>query len=219
MIGVQFQNCYRLLKLVGNLIDITKIDTGHFSLNMKYCNIVRVIEAITLSVVEYAESKGINVIFDTDSEERFMLCDPNAIERIMLNLLSNSVKFIPEAGTISVGVEAGEEFVRISVKDTGVGISEDKLAVIFDRFEQADDLFTRKQEGSGIGLNLVKSLVEMHGGSISVHSQYHNGSEFIVELPVNIPSEDTEKVEEHIVKSFDDIVSQIQVEFSDIYFN
>ena len=110
-----------------------------------------------------------------------------------------------------------DDSVRISVKDTGIGIKEDKHDEIFERFRQADNLFTRKTEGSGIGLSLVKSLVEMHGGEICVKSQSHKGSEFIVEIPANLIAQSSDK-DNKLYNKMDEIVQKIQVEFSDIYF-
>ncbi|MEW9121625.1 MAG: hybrid sensor histidine kinase/response regulator [Thermotaleaceae bacterium] len=216
-IDMQVQNCYRLLRLVNNLIDISKIDTGHFDIVMKSCNVVQFVEAITLSVAEYVEDKGISLIFDTDVEEKMISCDLNAMERIVLNLLSNASKFTPPGGKIYVNIEDLKEIVRISVKDTGIGIIPDKINLIFERFKQADELLTRKHEGSGIGLNLVKSLVEMHGGEISVRSVYGEGCEFIVELPTNLTYVGEE---ENLLEynSSESVVQKIHVEFSDIYF-
>ncbi|HOM02009.1 MAG TPA: hybrid sensor histidine kinase/response regulator [Acetivibrio sp.] len=218
-IAMQQQNCYRLLRLVNNLIDITKIDSGYFELKMFRCNIVEIVENISLSVVEYARNKGVSLIFDTDVEEKFVLCDQNAIERIILNLLSNAIKFTPRGGAINVEIKDLGKTIAISVKDTGIGIKEDKLGVIFERFKQVDNLLTRKNEGSGIGLSLVKSLVELHGGSISVKSEYNKGSEFTVELPANLenaqnPSTDVLKRKE---KS-DKMHHNVHIEFSDIYY-
>ncbi|GIM29293.1 hypothetical protein CPJCM30710_19590 [Clostridium polyendosporum] len=214
---IQTQNCYRLIRLVNNLIDITKIDSGNFALNISTCNIIEVVEAIVTSVVEYAALKNIEVIFDTDVEEVMLSCDLDAIERIVLNLLSNAIKFTPQDGSIFVNIHTSDNLIEIRVKDTGIGISEDKQQVIFERFKQVDNLLTRSSEGSGIGLSLVQSLVEMHGGTVQVKSEYLKGSEFIVELPIN------EANEEHNTKNgsmnnSSSVIQKIDIEFSDIYF-
>jgi signal transduction histidine kinase len=217
-INLQVQNCYRLLRLVNNLIDITKIDAGFFELRLSRCNIIETVEDITMSVVEYVENKGIILVFDTDVEEKIMQCDLNSIERIMLNLLSNAVKFTPKEGSIFVNVKDLGNFIRICVKDTGIGIPKNKLDMIFQRFKQVDNLLTRQCEGSGIGLSLVKSLVELHNGRILVNSEYGNGSEFIVELPTNLESD------EEIIGGLNSFIEdknamqKINVEFSDIYY-
>jgi PAS domain S-box-containing protein len=177
------QNCYRLLRLINNLIDITRIDSGYVKAQFENHNIVSVVEDITLSVKEYVENKGIELIFDTNVEEKVTACDPEKLERIMLNLISNAVKFTNEGDQICVEVLDQGENIRISVKDTGVGIPQDKLQIIFERFRQADNGLSRNHEGSGIGLSLVKALVELHGGTISVKSSQGEGSEFVINLP------------------------------------
>lgn len=209
------QNCYRLLRLINNLIDITKIDSGYFSVNMKNYNIIHIIEEITLSVVEYIENKDITLLFDTDVEEKIMACDPDQLERIILNLLSNAVKFTKPGGKIIVTVHDKGENILISVTDTGIGIPEDKLDIIFHRFRQIDKSFTRAHEGSGIGLSLTKSIVEMIGGEINAKSEQGRGSEFIIKLPVKlIDDRDTVLVNTGIKNNY---VDSINIEFSDIY--
>ncbi|QZY55376.1 PocR ligand-binding domain-containing protein [Crassaminicella profunda] len=212
------QNSNRLLKLTNNLIDVTKIDSGYLKLNLQNCNIISVIENITMSVAEYIKNNHIELLFDTNTEELITAVDLNAIERILLNLLSNAVKFIKENGKIMVHMDASEKEIILSVKDTGVGIPKDKLELIFDPFRQVDKSLTRNHEGSGMGLSLVKSLVHMHGGKIIAKSEYGQGSEFIITLPVKkIP------VHGDTIKNYDLDYSKathteiINIEFSDIY--
>lgn len=217
-IDMQTQNCNRLLRLINNLIDITKIDTSNFTLSYNKCNIVQIIEAITMSVVDYINTKGINITFDTDVEEKFILCDLDAIERIILNLLSNAIKFTPKGGSIFVCIKEYANWVRISVKDTGIGIPENMVGVIFERFKQIDSLLTRQNEGSGIGLSLVKALVEMHGGHISVISEYQSGSEFIIDLPTEKICKSEEYTYNYSFQNESNVIRKIDIEFSDIYF-
>lgn len=217
-IKVLKQNCYRLLRLVNNLIDITKIDAGYYELDLQNQNIVNVVEEITLSVAEYIEQKKIKLIFDTDIEEKTLACDPDKIERIMLNLLSNAIKFTDPGGSILVNIYDKGKNIIISVKDTGIGIPKDEIKNIFEHFRQVDKSFTRNHEGSGIGLSLVKSLVEMHGGSITVESEYGKGSEFIISLPVEILEYKENMVREtNGNEPKDNLIEIINVEFSDIY--
>lgn len=210
------QNCYRLIRLVNNLIDITRIDTGYFKISPEECNIVSIIEDITLSVKDYTEKKGITITFDTDTEEIFMLCDPDIIERIMLNLLSNALKFTDSPGHIMVGLSNRDDKIFISVKDTGVGVPEGKEKLIFDRFQRVDKSLSRNHEGSGIGLSLVKSLVEMHNGNIKLNSDYNEGSEFIIKLPINNCLDKIPVNKKCYVNQSK--LEKINVEFSDIYF-
>ncbi|WP_270564259.1 ATP-binding protein [Clostridium beijerinckii] len=215
-IDIERQNCFRLLRLINNLIDSTKLDAGHFQIDMINCNIVSVVEEITLSVASYISNNNINLIFDTDVEEKIIACDPDKIERIMLNLLSNCIKFTDDNGSIFVNIFDGEEYITLSVEDTGIGIPEEKVDIIFDRFRQVDKSFTRNYEGSGIGLSLVKSLVEMHDGTISVESKYGVGTKFTIKLPVKLLNESKEKVDisNNVINTY---VEKINIEFSDIY--
>lgn len=210
------QNCYRLLRLVNNLIDITKIDSGFMKLNLKNQNIVEIVENITLSTTEYIQNKSRTIIFDTDIEEKIMAFDPEKIERIILNLISNGVKFTRTGDKIEVSVYDKGKNIQISVKDTGIGIPQNKLEMIFERFKQVDPLLSRRHEGSGIGLSLVKSLVEMHDGKISVNSKCNEGTEFIIDLPVKFVVEDN-TAEQKNDFSHQANVEKIEIEFSDIY--
>lgn len=216
-VKTQIQNCYRLVKLVNNLLDITKMDSGNFTLSLSNCNIIEIVESISLSVVEFAASKNIEVIFDTNVEELNFWFDLDAIERIVLNLLSNAIKFTPKGGNIFVNVKVLDKFIQISVKDSGVGIPKDKQEMIFQRFKQVDNLLTRSCEGSGIGLNLVKSLVEMHGGNVQLKSEYQKGSEFIVEIPIR-ESCGENTAQSCCTNSSSTVIKKIDIEFSDIYF-
>ncbi|WBW97261.1 MASE3 domain-containing sensor histidine kinase [Oceanirhabdus sp. W0125-5] len=209
------QNGFRLLRLINNLIDITKIDANYFQIDLQNCNIVSTVEDITLSVAQYIENKNIQIIFDTDVEEKIMACDPDKIERIILNLISNSIKFTKSGGKITVNIFDKGDTVIMSIKDTGIGIPENKIDVIFNRFGQVDKSTTRNHEGSGIGLSLVKSLVEMHEGSIEVESEYGKGTEFVIKLPVKVLDEVNIKDIEH--NNTHDYVERINIEFSDIY--
>lgn len=210
------QNCNRLLRLVNNLIDITKIDSGFMELNLKNQNIVEVAEEISLSTADYIQSMSRTLIFDTDIEEKIMAFDEEKMERILLNLISNAVKFTKPGDTIEVVVYDKNDHIIISVKDNGIGIPEDKLSEIFERFKQVDHLLSRRHEGSGIGLSIVKSLVEMHGGKIDVKSKCHEGAEFIISLPVQLVSND-DKQNSKIDLTSKNNVEKIYIEFSDIY--
>lgn len=209
------QNCNRMIRLINNLIDVTKMDSGYFQLELQNCNIVNIVEDITLSVAEYTENKNISLVFDTDVEEKIIAVDPNAVERIMLNLLSNAVKFTEGHNEIAVNLYNKSDYIVIIVKDQGVGIPEDKLQIIFDRFRQVDKSLTRKHEGSGIGLSLVYTLVHLHKGEIEVKSQYGKGSEFIITLPSKALENDKKMTD--VMEPQNQYIEKIHVEFSDIY--
>ena len=210
------QNCYRLIRLVNNLIDITRYDSGFLNIKLNIYNIVQITEDITMSIVKYAEIKDIKVIFDTDIEEKFIVCDPDIIERIMLNLFSNSLKFTNQKGSILVNIYSKDESVIIAVKDTGIGIPQDKLNIIFERFRQVDSSLNRNHEGSGIGLSLVKALVESHQGTISIVSVMGEGTEFIIQLPARV-SPDQDHSSSNTNSKSQGMIDRINIEFSDIY--
>lgn len=213
------QNAYRLLRLVNNLIDMTRIDAGYYKMNFENHNIISIVEDITMSVAEYTEEKGINLVFDTQEEEVILACDPDKIERIMLNLLSNAVKAMTgdkqiERGLkIEVDIKVEEENVYIYVKDNGAGIPKEKLQDIFTRFVQIEDSLTRKSEGSGIGLALVKSLVEMHRGEIYVESEEGIGTSFWFSLPIR------QEANVNVIgdPTIGNKIEKCVIEFSDVY--
>lgn len=210
------QNSYRLLRLVNNLIDISKMDIGAYELRASNQNIINIIEDITLSVADYTKNNKINLIFDTNVEELITYCDPDKIERIMLNLLSNAIKYTPEDGNIEVDINATEKDIIVSVKDSGVGIPSDKLDLIFDRFGQVDESFNRKCEGSGIGLSIVRNLVEMHGGNVYVKSVINEGSQFIFTIPIKLKEEHSNNYDYDYDRKCKH-VERCDIEFSDIY--
>ncbi|GKU27392.1 sensor histidine kinase [Clostridium folliculivorans] len=218
--SIMRQNCYRLLRLINNLLDITKIDSGFYTLNMRNYDIVKIVEDITLSVAEYIKEKGIEIIFDTDIEEKILGFDADKIERVILNLLSNAVKFTKSSGKIEVSIQALVDCVYITVRDTGSGIPKDKLNNIFDRFMQVDKSLSKRSEGTGIGLALVKSLVDMHGGSITVESEYGEYTQFNIILPAKVLAveDESDLCPAPINNDLDDKrVERMSIEFSDIY--
>ena len=176
-------NSFRLSKLINNIVDISKIEAGFFKLNLSNNNLVKVVEEIVISITTLTDSRGLNIIFDTNVEEKIIACDTEMIERIVLNLISNAIKFSDEGDEIFVQVKDKNEFVEILVKDNGIGIESEYLDMIFDRFKQIDKSLSRNTEGTGVGLSLVKSIVELHGGSIYVESEFGKGSKFTVILP------------------------------------
>ncbi|MCY6483078.1 PAS domain S-box protein [Clostridium aestuarii] len=210
------QNCYRLVRLVDNLIDITRIDSGFLELNLKNCDIVKITKDITLSVSEFAKLKSLKLEFNSDIDSKITACDPNKIERILLNLLSNAIKFTKEEGKISINIKSEKDSVIIAVKDTGIGIKEENIKDIFERFKQVNKSLTRENEGSGIGLSLVEALVKMHNGHIWVESEYGRGSEFTIKLPIGIIEDSNDEVA--LINIQSNKVEKIYVEFSDIYF-
>ena len=211
------QNSKRLLKLVNNLIDSTKFDCGYYEYNPQNDNIVHFIENISMSVAEFAKQNDITLIFDTDVEEKIMAFDLEKLERTMLNLLSNSIKYTNSPGKIEVLLKDCGETFNITVKDNGIGIPDDKLKIIFERFKQVESRLRKRSEGSGIGLSIVKDLINIQGGIIEVKSEVGVGSEFTIKLPVSILSNEEylNKVDYNEVSN--GMVTRMNIEFSDIY--
>ena len=178
------RNCDRLLNLINNLIDYAKIENNNYTINKRSVNIVYLVEETVLDMKDYIEEKGLELIFDTDVEEKLIMCDKLDIERCIINLVSNAVKFTPIGGLIEVLVEDLDNKVKIIVKDNGIGISEENQKKIFDRFNQVVDENSEEKGGSGLGLTITKQLIILHGGEIYVNSEVGSGSEFIIILPV-----------------------------------
>lgn len=210
------QNSYRLLRIVNNFMDVNEIEDGVSKLNFTRENIVSIVEDVTMAAAEFINHKGKNIVFDTDIEEKIMLVDKDGIQKVVLNLLSNAIKFTDKFGKIEVNIHNDDDndSVIISVKDNGIGIPKNKQKIIFERFVQLDKTFTRRREGSGMGLLIVKMIVKLHNGWIAVKSELGQGSEFIVTLPVL----DSEKFESHhqenIIKYSSD--EKVNLEFSDL---
>lgn len=213
-INIIKQNCYRFTKLINNIVDISKMNSGFFKLNLSNENIVNITEDIVQSVSDYIKVKGLNIVFDTNTEEKIIACDPDKIERIILNLISNAIKFTNASGSIFINLIDKGDNVEILIKDTGMGMDQKHLNKIFKRFHQIDKSLSRNAEGSGIGLSLVTSLVKLHGGKISVDSEVGKGSTFKVELPAKTV-EDVEVI--GIIKPVNNKIEMINIEFSDIY--
>jgi len=211
------QNCYRLLRLINNLIDITKIDSNYYEPRMQNYDIVKLISDRVLSVSDYMESKKLTIAFHSNTDSKVMACDPDQMERVILNLLSNAIKFTPGGGSIDVSFFDCGDMARISVKDTGPGIPVDMHRKIFERFGQVDKSLKKQYEGSGIGLSLVEALVRMHGGTISVISEPGSGSEFVIDLPCRLLPEEESELNQRYISTRRSRVERINVEFSDIY--
>lgn len=211
------QNSYRILKIANNLIDMSKIDGNFYSINMGNYNIVEVVENIVQSLAEYMKDNKRNIIFDTIEEEIITACDPDQIERIILNVLSNAMKFTSHGGNIYVDMEVNDRCNKVIIKISNDGEKinfEDRLR-IFERFTQSESLLTRRTEGTGIGLTLVKSLVKLHNGEVYVNTEFEEGTQFCIELPIRkIKKFKNNNVRE---KSIVSKVEKFNIEFSDIY--
>ncbi|MDF2590970.1 MAG: multi-sensor hybrid histidine kinase [Clostridia bacterium] len=210
------QNTLRQLRLVNNLLDITRVNSGHIKINKRNTDIVFLTKAITESVAQYASQKGVQINFIASLENKIIGIDEEKYERIILNLLSNAIKFTPKGKSITVKLLLRGDSIYVDVIDYGIGIPSDKVDLIFERFGQVDSSLSRQAEGTGIGLSLVKKFVEALGGKISVKSKVGKGSTFTVQLPSEKVLE--EQYEIHNTELLDSrLVDITNVEFSDIY--
>lgn len=178
------QNGLRLLKLIDDLLDLVRFDTGHSDIKRQPTPIAGHFDGLLRSLRHLAEQDRVTLLWQCQSDRDTIMLDRDKFDKILLNLVINAIKFTPAGGSIEVKVDVAENRLQLSVADTGVGIPPDVLPRIFERFWQVDNSSTRKFQGAGIGLSLVRSLTEAMGGSVKVESTVNKGTTFIVELPV-----------------------------------
>jgi signal transduction histidine kinase len=176
------QNGLRLLKLIDDLLDLVRFDTGHADLMPQPTQLASHLDGLLKSVRHLAEQDKVALLWN-DPGEGWWMVDRDKLDKIVLNLVVNAIKFTPSGGTIEVRTVEENGRLKLSVADTGVGIPPDVLPQIFERFWQVDNSSTRKFQGAGIGLSLVRSLCEAMDGSIRAESELGRGSTFFVELP------------------------------------
>ena len=194
-IGLMRRNAKRLLRLVNQLLDLARIEVGLMKTANQNVEVSGLISAIANSFTPLAEMQKIHYQIDIPERDYVVSIDPDKVEKIVYNLLSNAFKFTPEGGKVSIHLtmEASGQ-LHLTVSDTGIGIAQELLDKVFDRFYQADTSRTRAYEGTGIGLALTKELVELFGGKIKVDSQEGKGSTFSVHLPVQVLTEEHEEI-------------------------
>ena len=207
------QNCYRLIRLLSNVEYVSRIDNGTCTLELRKCDIVKLVENIVKISKTYTDKKGIDISFKSEVNKKILSLDIDKVEKIILNILSNAIKFTDTGGRIDINLYMQNEQVCISIKDTGIGIPKDKTEVIFENFEQLDTTLSRGCEGTGMGLSVVKKLANLNNIKINVESELNKGSEFIITLPNNIVSKNI-KLQDKFAQD-----EKIDIEFSDIYLN
>ncbi|MCY7383092.1 MAG: response regulator [Microcoleus sp. CAN_BIN18] len=188
---IALRNSRRLLRLVNQLLDLQRLDAGRMQPSFRPCDLVSFCYSTAESFRAYCEKKGLQLITQLQ-ECPLLYLDIERFDKVIYNLLSNAVKFTPEGGTITLTVEPAGAHCLLQVKDTGIGIRTEQIPYLFERFRQAEGSANRSYEGSGLGLALVKELVELHGGQISVDSVYGEGTTFSVWLhfgSTHLPSE------------------------------
>jgi signal transduction histidine kinase len=175
-----------LLSLINDILDLSKIEAGKMELELATFHLPTAVSNAVTLVRERAQRHGITLGVEIDPRLGAFQADERKLKQVLLNLLSNAVKFTPDGGRVQVSAELDTDKVEIKVKDTGVGISPEDQASLFEEFKQLGKDSSRKAEGTGLGLALTKRLVELHGGQIVVQSVVGHGSTFRVTLPVRV---------------------------------
>jgi signal transduction histidine kinase/DNA-binding response OmpR family regulator/streptogramin lyase len=213
------KNALRLLRLINQLLDISKLDEKKFNLQASYGDLVVFVRGMVMIFESFAETKDITLTVKAGKESIFGYFDKEKLEKILINIISNAFKFTPEGGKIDVSLSESNGVSIIKIKDTGIGISENELPKLFDRFYQVDNSQTREYGGTGIGLSLTRELIELHKGEISVESRQGEWTEFTVRLPIDRNSFRNDEVVEpeevnFITSRGTDLNIQEQVQFS-----
>jgi len=185
-INIISHNNQRLMKTLNNLLDLTMIESKNYHLHLENCDIISLIKETTYSVKKYIKKEDKKILFYSDLNERTISCDPFNIKRIVLNILSNAIKFTNPLDIIYVKITNNKDSIIIKILDTGHGIPFEKQDKIFQKFYQLDKSFSRSNEGNGMGLAISRALVNLHHGKIKIKSNPGKGSEFTIVLPVNI---------------------------------
>ena len=178
-----FTSGNHLLSLINDLLDLAKVESGRIEVDLKQFDLPSALENSIILIKERANRHGIFVDLGIDERLHSFMGDERKLKQIMLNLLSNAVKFTLEGGRINVNAARAPGSVEISVSDTGIGIAQKDQDLIFEAFRQVGQNQNHKREGTGLGLTLAKSYVELHGGKISVQSEIGKGSTFTFTLP------------------------------------
>ncbi|GAB1537803.1 hypothetical protein NUACC21_04570 [Scytonema sp. NUACC21] len=179
--AIALRNSRRLLRLVNQLLDLQRLDAGRMQPGFRPCNLVEFVSQIVESFRPYCEKKELNLL-TTFEECPTVYLDMEKFDKVVYNLLSNAMKFTPNGGTINVTVKGVGDKCLLQVQDTGIGIVKEQIPHLFERFRQAEGSENRSYEGSGLGLALVKELVELHSGEVNVNSVYGQGTTFGVWL-------------------------------------
>ena len=210
------RNSLKMIRLVNNLIDTTKLENNYYVLNKKNIDIISMIESTISCIDKYAKQKSIQLIFDTNKEECITAIDPDVVDRIIMNLLSNAIKFSYSNTNIYINIFVLKDEIKLSIRDEGPGISKINQEKIFNRFYQVDKKKDSDVSGSGIGLDLVNYLVKCMDGDILLNSEEGKGCEFILNFPISVVEE---KLDYCLSDNKSNKIQMLEVEFSDIYNN
>lgn len=184
VLGLVRSNGLRLLKLVNDLLEVIRLEEGKFELEKRPLDVIELVKGTVESMTQLATMQGVALHDELPAQTGMVLGSYAALEKVFFNLLNNAVKFTPQGGSIRVSAQCDAQSIRLMVRDTGVGIEPDAVPYIFDKFRQGDNSATRKHQGTGLGLALVKDLVAKHQGQVEVRSELKHGTEMVIVLPL-----------------------------------
>ncbi|CAM3739690.1 sensor histidine kinase [Nocardioides zeicaulis] len=185
MVSVVSRNADRLLNLIEDLLSLSRADAGDLSLPPGTVDLLAVLDDVRAGVVPLARRRGIDLVVDGDEHLPRIPGNPDALERVVFNLLSNALKFSADGSGVTVTLRQQDAGVVLTVRDTGIGIPEADLPLVFDRFHRSPLAVERAIQGTGLGLSVVRSTVELHGGNVSIDSRVGEGTEVRVWLPLD----------------------------------
>ena len=206
------RNAERILGLINQMMDLRKIDKGQMHMHMCETELISFVGDIHTLFTQQAKSKNIRFIYEHDTQELPVWIDRDNFDKVIVNLLSNAFKFTPAGGEIRITINHDQQHVRLAIKDTGEGIPEDKLDRIFERFYQTPSHVNDRKTGTGIGLDLTRSLVELHHGTIEAHNNIdEKGCEFVVTIPLGSAHlKPEEMIEEEVTPKSEPVTSLME---------
>ncbi len=209
------QNCHRLMRLIGNLLDVNALQAGYITPCFKRCDIVEILENIYSTLKNTAAANRLCIHFSSDTTEAYLMTDKILLERILLNLVSNALKYSRPSGNLYMRIKTSPDELMIFIQDDGIGIPADKLGQIFSRFARIDNTLSRGHEGVGIGLYLVKGFVQLLHGEITLSSKENIGTEVVLSFKLSEldPIAPSSSLHDDPVSLSD----KMNIEFSDIY--
>jgi len=184
MLATMHANGMRLLKLINDLLDLVRLESGRLELRTEPVDLAEFLKGLASAARQVADDKRLKLETHVDPALGVLLMDRDKLEKIVLNLVFNALKFTPSGGRVELRAEKQNECCVLTVTDTGMGISEQNLAHIFDRFWRADRVRSRGTGGAGLGLSIARWIVDQHSGSIQVQSKPNLGSTFQVSIPL-----------------------------------
>lgn len=183
-LGIVRDEINRLNRLVNDLLDLARIEAGEMNFKFIDFDINELIRRSIIKLEGQIVSKEINVEADFEEDETIVSADQDSIERVIINLLHNAIKFTPEEGKISISTSLKKDKVLITIEDNGIGIDKNEIGMIWDRFYKSDKSRSKDKTGTGLGLSIVKNIINEHGQNISVESDHGKGTKFIFTLPL-----------------------------------